>query len=212
MRGRTGRVAGRALSAPGQLSGRRLACAGSVAGLAMPASCLRQGRKGHSKAPGADVRHRLDQARRKPPLQGANRQRRHSAAGRALRAPGQLSGRQLACAGGAVCCKKKAGKDTAKPPPRTRFFLSIKRERQLAAPRRELPRAGTHRARALTAQSGASGSLPPQGADCSAGAPAGLTACPTRCIMGTILTTRRFAPCCAASLTPIPMPLSTRRT
>ena len=29
----------------------------------MPASCLRQGRKGHSKAPGADVYYPLDQAR-----------------------------------------------------------------------------------------------------------------------------------------------------
>ena len=35
----------------------------SVAGLAKPASCLRQGRKGHSKAPGADVYYPLDQAR-----------------------------------------------------------------------------------------------------------------------------------------------------
>ena len=30
----------------------------------MPASCLRQGRKGHSKAPGADAYYPLDQARR----------------------------------------------------------------------------------------------------------------------------------------------------
>ena len=58
-------------------------------------------------------------------------------AGRALRAPGQLSGRQLACAGGAVCCGKEAGKDTGKLVAWTRFYLSIKRERQLAAPWRE---------------------------------------------------------------------------
>ena len=44
VRGRTGQVAGRALKAPGQCQGGKLACAGSVAGLAKPASCLRQGR------------------------------------------------------------------------------------------------------------------------------------------------------------------------
>ena len=37
------------------------------------------------------------------------RARTEQVAGRALRAPGQLSGRQLACAGGAVCCGKEAG-------------------------------------------------------------------------------------------------------
>ena len=35
---------------------------------------------GPGKTSGADARDRLDQARRKPPLQGAKRQRRHSAA------------------------------------------------------------------------------------------------------------------------------------
>ena len=44
VRGRTGQVAGRALKAPGQCQGGKLACAGSVAGLAKPASCVPQGR------------------------------------------------------------------------------------------------------------------------------------------------------------------------
>ena len=38
----------------------------------MPAFCLRQSRKSPRKSSAADVRDRLDQARRKPPLQGAN--------------------------------------------------------------------------------------------------------------------------------------------
>ena len=45
---------------PFQKSQRR----GCVAARAMPASCLRQGRKGPNETTGADVRHRLDQARR----------------------------------------------------------------------------------------------------------------------------------------------------
>ena len=42
----------------------------------------------------------------------------------------------------------KTGKVTAKPAARTRFFLSIKRERKLAAPRRESLSGSTRRGRA----------------------------------------------------------------
>ena len=42
-------------------------------------------------------------------------------------APGQCPGRKLACAGGAVCCGKEAGKDTAKPPPETCVSVLHKR-------------------------------------------------------------------------------------
>ena len=63
VRARTGHAAGRALKAPGQCPGGKLACAGSVAGLAKPASCLRQGRKGPRETSAADVHQRSDQAR-----------------------------------------------------------------------------------------------------------------------------------------------------
>ena len=125
VRGRTGQVAGRALKAPGQCQGGKLACAGSVAGLAKPASCLRQGR---GVAPQAC--------------------------------------RLLACG--------KAGKGTAKPPARTCTILSIKRERQLAAPRREetaealrreLLSGSTRRGRASASCTSASVSSPLQGAN-----------------------------------------------
>ena len=101
----------------------------------------------------ADARDRLDQARHKPPPQGANRQRRHSdgawphgpSRGTRALARGQLSRRHLACAGGAVCCGKEARKVPAKLAARTRASESIKRERQLAAPRRELASPATDR-------------------------------------------------------------------
>ena len=48
----------------------------------------------------------------------------------------------------------KTGKVTAKPAARTRFFLSIKRERKLAAPRRESLSGSTRRSRARIVQSG----------------------------------------------------------
>ena len=101
VRGRTGRVAGRALRAPGQLSGRTLACAGGawphgpsrgtgaegaravigpsarlrgrcVAARAKPPSCVPQGREGPVK-PSARTRFHLSIRRGvQPPLQGAN--------------------------------------------------------------------------------------------------------------------------------------------
>ena len=68
----------------------------------------------------------------------AVRARTEQFAGRALNAPGQLSKRQLACARGAVCCGKEAGKIPAKLPARTCISVLHKRERQLAAPWRDL--------------------------------------------------------------------------
>ena len=52
---------------------------------AKPLSCVPQGRKVPNKTNGADVRQRPAQARHKPPLRGAKRQRRHSAAFPGLR-------------------------------------------------------------------------------------------------------------------------------
>ena len=49
----------------------------SVAGLAKPPFCVPQRREGLKKFIGADASQRIDQARRKPPLRGAKRQREH---------------------------------------------------------------------------------------------------------------------------------------
>ena len=124
--------------APGQLSGRTLACAGG-------AVCC-----GKEAGPWPDW-----------PIRGT----------RAL-ARGQCPGRKLACAGGAVCCGKETKKAPAKPPARTCVIVLHKRERQLAAPRREETAQALGRGRAFTSRSGASVSSPPQGANRSAGAPA----------------------------------------
>ena len=103
VRARTGHAAGRALKAPGQCPGGKLACAGSVAGLAKPASCLRQGRgvapqacrllacgkagKGTAKPPARTCTILSIKRGPQPPLRGAKRQRRHSAANRSAGAP-----------------------------------------------------------------------------------------------------------------------------
>ena len=121
MRGRTGQFAGRALRAPGQLSGRRLACAGGCTP-GMPASCVPQGRgvapqacrllafRKAGKVPAKPAARTCTILSIKrgvsPPLRGANRQRRHSA-GAWPHGPCRL------------LAFRKAGKVPAKPPPRT---------------------------------------------------------------------------------------------
>ena len=156
----------------------------------MPASCVPQGRKGPDKTSGADVRDRLDQARHKPPPQGAKRQRRHSAGawpdgpirGTGRKAARAVSGRQTRVRGRGRLLQERNQKGSGKTngadvrdrldqarhkppvspagsvgpgrsplgtrtprrelpgvqPPRTCVSVLHRRERQLAAPGRDL--------------------------------------------------------------------------
>ena len=141
VRGRTGQVAGRAHWRAGNYQGVP-SLAREVRGRTGQAALLPSARAGGC-TPGTPVRGRTGRV-----------------AGRALRAPGQLSGRTLACAGGAVCCGKEAGKVSAKPMARTCSSVPHKRERQLAAPWREetaeaLRRCVAARAKSRGARTGA---------------------------------------------------------
>ena len=161
MRGRTGRVAGRALRAPGQLSGRRLACAGGAVCCRKeagpwpdwPCRLLASRKAGKVPAKPAARTCTILSIKRgpQPPLQGANRsagapaakrQRRHSAADALLPFDEARASAR----------RSKARRDSGGTPPRIaqrehppRTCVSVlhKRERQLAAPRRESLRPST---------------------------------------------------------------------